>query len=116
MADSSGEKTEEPTQKKIDDSRKKGQVWKSKDLAAVGVFLVGLGAVKALWPTIEAEMANLFSFAFEKLAHPDDLPRAIPTILIMGLKSLFLVSMPVVIAAAVVGGLVDFLQVGALFA
>src|SRR5512146_2069694 len=107
MADSSGEKTEEPTQKKIDDSRKKGQVWKSKDLAAVGVFLVGMGAVKALWPTILSETGNLFSFAFEKLAHPDDLTRAIPTILVMALKTLFFVTMPIVIAAAVVGGLLD---------
>ena len=31
MSDEGGEKTEEATQKKIDDSRKNGQVWKSRD-------------------------------------------------------------------------------------
>ena len=42
MGSEGGEKTEEPTQKKIDDSRRKGQVWKSRDLTGVAVFLVGL--------------------------------------------------------------------------
>ena len=41
MSDQSGEKTEEPTQKKIDDARTKGDVWKSKDLTGVMVVLVG---------------------------------------------------------------------------
>lgn len=114
--DGSGEKTEEPTQKKIDDSRKKGQVWKSKDFAGVGIFLACMGAIKALWPTIESDFAELFRFAFESLAHPKNLPQATMQILAMGLRSLLFLSLPIVLLAALVGGIIDFLQVGALFA
>jgi flagellar biosynthetic protein FlhB len=115
MSESSGEKTEEPTQKKIDDSRKQGQVWKSKDLTGVAVFLVGLGAVKVLWPTMEGSFRELFAFSFETLSHPDDLEGAIPQMLSMALTSMLLLSVPVAFGAALVGGLVEFLQVGPLF-
>ena len=72
MSDQSGEKTEEPTQKKIDDSRKKGQVWQSKDLTGVAVFLVGLAAMRAIWPTLHDEVSKLFLFSFDHLAHPQN--------------------------------------------
>jgi flagellar biosynthesis protein FlhB len=116
MADEGGEKTEEPTQKKLDDSRKKGQVWKSKDLSGVAVFLGGLGTVKALWPFVEQEMSKLFHYGFEKLSHPEDLSHSIFVILVMAFSSLAVLSVPVVIACAILGGMVDFLQVGSLFA
>ena len=116
MSDSSGEKTEEPTQKKIDDSRKKGQVWKSKDLAAVGVFCAGMGALKWLVPELENQAADLFKYSFEKLAHPEDLAQATSDIMWMALKSLLILTVPVALGAAMLGGLLEFLQVGALFA
>jgi flagellar biosynthetic protein FlhB len=114
--DGSGEKTEEPTQKKIQDARKKGQVWKSKDLSGMMVFVVGLGVVKGIFPTLEAEVSHLFAYGLERLSHPDDLIRSIYTILAMGTWSMLLVSIPVVVGCAIAGGLTDFLQVGALFA
>ncbi|MBI3186073.1 MAG: type III secretion system export apparatus subunit SctU [Myxococcales bacterium] len=116
MADSSGEKTEEPTQKKIDDSRKKGQVWKSRDLTGALVFLVGLGAIKATWSMVEAEVASLFRFTFDRVAHPEDIMQGTFAMLLMGVKSAVVLTLPVAVAAAILGGLVDFLQVGPLFA
>jgi flagellar biosynthetic protein FlhB len=59
MADEGGEKTEDASDKKIDDSRKQGQVWKSKDLTGVFVFLVGLGIVKGTWGTVEEKVNGL---------------------------------------------------------
>ncbi len=115
MSESSGEKTEEPTQKKIDDSRKQGQVWKSRDLTGVAVFLVGLGVVKFTWSMVEEQVQQLFRFSVEKVAHPEDLMGAIPASLLMGLTSVVLLTAPVAVAAAVIAGLVDFLQVGPLF-
>ncbi|HLL55785.1 MAG TPA: type III secretion system export apparatus subunit SctU [Myxococcaceae bacterium] len=111
-----GEKTEEPTQKKIDDSRKKGQVWKSKDLSGVMIFLGGLGVVKAIWPNVEAELSKLFNYGFDKLARPDDLEHSIYVIIYMALGSMAVLCVPVVLACAIIGGLMDFLQVGSLFA
>ncbi len=115
MSESSGEKTEEPTQKKIDDSRKQGQVWKSRDLTGVAVFLVGLGVLKFTWSMVEEQVQALFHYGFDKVAHPEDLAQAIPAALLMGLTSVVVLTAPVALAAAVVGGLVDFLQIGPLF-
>jgi flagellar biosynthetic protein FlhB len=110
----SGEKTEEPSQKKIDDSRKKGQVWKSKDLTGVVTFLVGLGVVKATWGRVEAQVTDLFRFTFDAIAHPDNLEAATSQVKMMALNTILLLTLPVVGAAAIMGGLMDFLQVGAL--
>ena len=114
MADEGGEKTEEPTQKKLDDARKKGQVWKSKDLTGVGVFLAGLGAVKATWDGAREQFTRLFQFGFEHVAHPVDLELAIYQLLFMAVLAVVSLTAPVVLATAVVGALLDFLQVGPL--
>ncbi|RKH53912.1 type III secretion system export apparatus subunit SctU [Corallococcus llansteffanensis] len=115
MSEESGDKTEEPSQKKLDDSRKKGQVWKSKDLTAVAVLAAGMGIARATWETVEQEISTLFRFSFEHIAHSDDLGLATTQLLYMGLKTLLLLTVPVAGGAAVLGGLFDFLQVGSLF-
>jgi flagellar biosynthetic protein FlhB len=116
MSESSGEKTEEATPKKVEDSRKKGQVWKSKDLSGVAVFLFGLGAVMASWDMVTARVNDLFQFGFDKLSHPGELTEAIPAALMMGVTSVVVLSLPVLVTAALVGALVDFLIVGPLLA
>ena len=40
MAESSGEKTEMPTQKKLRDARQKGQVCSSKDIVSTAILIV----------------------------------------------------------------------------
>ncbi|PTL80503.1 type III secretion system export apparatus subunit SctU [Vitiosangium sp. GDMCC 1.1324] len=111
----SDEKTEEPTQKKLDDSRKKGQVWKSKDLTAVFGFVVGLGVVKSTWSNVEEQVTELFRYSFDHIAHPDDLQKATFQLMLMGLNTVLMLTVPIVGAVAVVGGLLEFLQVGSLF-
>ncbi len=115
MADEGGEKTEEPTQKRLDDARKKGQVWKSKDMSGVAVFLVGLGALRIMAPTVRFELNKMTTFAFDKLSHPHELERATFEILIMAVTSVLIITAPIVLACGIVGGLVEFLQVGPLF-
>jgi flagellar biosynthesis protein FlhB len=115
MSDESGDKTEEPSQKKLDDSRKKGQVWKSKDLTGVAVLIAGLGIAKGTWDTVESEISALFLFTFDTLAHPERLDLAMSQVLYMALKTLMILTVPVVAGAAVLGGVMDFLQVGSLF-
>jgi flagellar biosynthetic protein FlhB len=71
MADSdSGEKTEEPTAKKLTDARKKGQIARSKDL---GTFFVLVGSAcamllmgKALATSMADMMKHLFSLSREE--------------------------------------------------
>lgn len=111
----SDEKTEEPTQKKLDDSRKKGQVWKSKDLTGVFGLAVGLGVVKGTWSNVESKITELFRFSFDRLSRPEELAEATSQLITMGVTTVIMLSLPVVAAVAVIGGLLDFLQVGALF-
>lgn len=115
MADEGGEKTEEPTHKKLQDARKKGQVWKSKDFSGVMVFCVGLGVVKAMFPTLRSRITALFDYGLDKLAHPEDYLRVLNTVVMDGLMAMLFISLPVVFAGAIAGGLADFLQVGSLF-
>jgi flagellar biosynthetic protein FlhB len=115
VAEESGEKTEQPTDKKLQDSRKRGQVWKSKELTGVVVFFVGLGAVKASWSMVNQELSNTFALAFDQVAHPISLEVGIYSMLVMAVRTVFLLTLPVVGGAAVVGGMVEFLQVRALF-
>jgi flagellar biosynthesis protein FlhB len=116
MSEQSGEKTEEPTDKKINDSRKRGQVWKSKDFSGVLMFVAGLGAVKVSWDMIETELAALFKYGFDKVAAPRALEQGIHAALLTGVTTLLLLSIPTVFTTAIIGGLADFLMVGPLFA
>ena len=116
MAESSGEKSEEASEKKIEDSRKKGQVWQSKDFSGVLSFSAALFVVKLTWSTIEEKFSDLFRFAFDKLIHPEEIRQATFGILLMGVITLLRVSIPIVGAAAIIAGLTDFLQVGPLLA
>ncbi|MHB8876598.1 MAG: type III secretion system export apparatus subunit SctU [Myxococcaceae bacterium] len=116
MGDESGEKTEEASQKKVDDSRKQGQVWQSKDLTGVMVFLVGLAALKVSWPFMQSEFAKLFTFSFDRLAHSEDLTVATYQLLLMGVIAVVVLTLPVALSGAIVGGLVNFIQIGPLLA
>jgi flagellar biosynthetic protein FlhB len=111
-----GDKTEEPTQKKLDDARKEGNVWKSKDLSGVVAFAVAMGVVKATWEDFEGRVKQLFTFSFEHLAHPRDLPLATSELMVLAFTTLMALCIPIAFAAALSGGLLDFLQVGALLA
>jgi flagellar biosynthesis protein FlhB len=112
MADA---KTEEPTLKRIQDARRKGQVWRSRDLTAVLAYLVAMGVLKATWASFEEGATRLFEFAFEKMVQPSELAEAIPVALFLGLRAVVVMSLPVLAAAAVTGAVVEFLTVGALF-
>jgi flagellar biosynthesis protein FlhB len=111
-----GDKTEEPTPKKLDDARKKGQVWKSKDLTGAFTLILGLGTVKVLWSTVEEQIQELFRFAFVHMANPKALDSALMRhFMDMALYTALLLMVPVLAVVIIVAVLVEFLQVGPLF-
>ncbi len=116
MAESdSGEKTEEPTQKKIDDARKQGQIWKSRDLSSTLVFMLGLGTFKLFWPYAQGEIVKFFHAAIDLISQPSsELPRATFGLLYRGGITIILMSAPVMVACVLIGMITDFLQVGPL--
>jgi len=110
-----GEKTEEATQKKIDDSRKQGQVWKSRDFTGVAVFCVGMSVVKATFPKLETKVSELFHFTIDAMTHPQNLEMATSEAMLIAVTDILLITVPIAGGAAVIGALVEFLQVGSLF-
>ncbi len=65
MADSdSGEKTEEPTAKKLSDARKKGQIARSKDLGTFFVLVGSACAMLLMGKALANSMANMMSHMF----------------------------------------------------
>lgn len=72
----SGEKTEEPTQKKLDDQRKKGNVAKSKDVASTASLIAVLCLVFATAPLSASVFIDLFGSSFE-FARTGGLPSAV---------------------------------------
>jgi flagellar biosynthetic protein FlhB len=115
MADEGGDKTEEPTQKKLDDARKRGQVWKSRDLTGALVFFVGYAIMASSAGPIYNKFHELFSQTIDHIEHPGVPVEDAYGALMRGLIAVITLCIPVVAGAAVVGGLADFLQVGPLF-
>ncbi|MFN7131112.1 MAG: type III secretion system export apparatus subunit SctU [Myxococcales bacterium] len=116
MADESGEKTEEPTPKKLEDARRKGQVWKSRDLTGALVFFAGFFTMMLTFEVSLQKYSDIFHDAFRKLGQPVITNEDIHVTVFGGLTAVLLLTLPVVLAAAAVGALSDFLQVGPLLA
>lgn len=110
-----GDKTEEPTDKKIQDARKQGNVWKSKDLTGVVAFAIAMGVVKATWGDFETTIKDLFYFSIEHISHPAELATATEQLIYLALTGILSICVPIAFGAAVSGGMMDFLQVGSLF-
>jgi flagellar biosynthetic protein FlhB len=115
MADEGGDKTEEPTQKKLDDARKRGQVWKSRDLSGALVFFTGYAVMARSVEAVYTRFNDLFREAVDKVTHPGVPWEDASAALTSGITAVIILSLPVVAGAAVVGALSDFLQVGPLF-
>jgi len=118
MADSgTGEKTEQPTPKRIKEARKKGQVFKSNDLTQAFLFLTASGILVVTGASLVNELKGLLNEFFQpavltgKLSS-DELLRRTGHAWFRGL----LYTAPLMGALCVVAASVTFLQVQALFA
>ncbi|MEO6587879.1 MAG: flagellar biosynthesis protein FlhB [Pyrinomonadaceae bacterium] len=117
MSESSGEKTEQPTEKRLRDARKKGQVAKSQDLsgaimllsAVAVVWLLGgyIGGVLQTSVKEQLEFATSFRGEFTNQVAYDVLWR--------GLKTMAFILSPLFIAVFVFAFLSNYLQVGSIF-
>lgn len=67
FADEGGEKTEEPTAKKIDDSRKEGQVAKSKEISTAASLLAVFLCLKVFMGFLSQRMLGVFSNFWDKM-------------------------------------------------
>lgn len=63
----SGEKTEEPTGKKLSDAREKGQVARSQELSTAFVLIAGFWALKVLGVSVYTEITSYCAYIFAHL-------------------------------------------------
>jgi type III secretion protein U len=107
------DQTEKPTPKRLKDARKEGNVSKSKELSST--FSV-LGWLALAWLTTSLVWHQL-SGLIEKVL--DFIPRVgrdpLPPVWLTGGKTVLLICVPLLLAAGLLGLLIEFLQVGGLF-
>lgn len=103
---SSGEKTEEPTTRRLEEARRRGEVAQSRDLTGAAVFLTIFGVLSynaASWTTgLIVYMRSVFELAAR--------PNALPWHLQRALSALYDALLPPLLAALAVALAVGFLQ------
>ena len=113
MAESSGEKTEMPTPKKLRDARQKGQVCTSKDIVSTAILVVLFAVLGWMGVALVGDGAMLLSYLGDRMAED---PFA-STQQAMGLTAMVICkhSFIFVLVAAVIGIVANTAQIGFLF-
>jgi type III secretion protein U len=111
----SGDKTEKPTPKKLQDARKKGDVAKSKDVSSTVGLLVWF-VIAALATTFFAErLAALMLAAIASIHSHADGAMAFKNVSSIAVETLLTLSAAIFIPVLMIGLLIEFLQVGPIF-
>ncbi|MBL0709139.1 MAG: flagellar biosynthesis protein FlhB [Sulfurimonas sp.] len=113
MADDQ-EKTEEPTDKKIEDARKEGNVPKSQDASGVITLFVAILAVLMLFPYMLDRVLQLFKHYFSLIGTPLE-KLFVLDVTIITTSEILLIIMPLALAVAIAGVVGALAQFGFLF-
>ena len=113
MAESSGEKTEMPTPKKLRDARQKGQVCTSKDIVSTAILIVLFALLGWMGVALMDDASELVAFVGQRLGGD---PSA-STQQAMGITAMVICkhSFIFVVVAAVIGIAANMAQIGVLF-
>jgi len=114
-----GDKTEQPTQKKLDDARKKGDVSKSKEVTSTVVLIVWLGLGALVITFASARIGALWEVLFATIGQGWQASGFAGAARDIGARSAELAVMLVamlLVPVAAVGVLTDFLQIGPVLA
>lgn len=109
-----GEKTEKASPKKLRDARKKGQVAKSQDLPAAATFIASMAIVMANGAMIYEYMTEMILKVFAKIPRTD-IGQETYTLMYEVGYVVFIVSVPICMAVALVGVFVNFAMIGPIF-
>ncbi len=110
---SSGEKTEQPTPKKVKDARQKGQVAQSKDVSSTGMLIVVMAFlfIGAGW--INDTLRKLIILPGELASEPFE--EALPKMLYATGHAIFIICIPLAMLVLVFGIFINYIQIGPLF-
>ncbi|WP_266167823.1 type III secretion system export apparatus subunit SctU [Dyella subtropica] len=110
----SGDRTEKPTSKRLRDARRDGDVHKSRELTSTALVLVWLLMVMMGMPMIRVRLNGLFETVMEGIHQPFD--QALHNVGWLAGEVFLLLTVPLLLCAAAIGVVVEFLQVGPVFA
>lgn len=108
-----GDKTEQPTPKRLQDARKKGDVAKSKDVDSTVVLIGWLIVSAVLTGFVGDRLANVFDSAFYTFDEP--FSQAFERVGLESAWTFVLVSLALLVPVTILGLLVEFLQIGPIF-
>lgn len=112
----SGDKTEQPTPKRIRESRKKGQIFKSRDLIQALLFMTAAAVLTSGGPAYVSELGDLMKQFFQPVLMRGDMPlNAMLERMGYAWSKFLLLSAPLLAALVVAGAAGNFMQVKALF-
>ena len=114
QGEDSGEKTEQPTPKRLRDARRDGEVPKSRDLSQTATMLVWILLLVGLSGYSGDRLAALLEYSWTQLDPAS--PRALYDAGAAALKTLVLLTVLPLCILALCGILVEYLQAGAVFA
>ncbi|SCA58585.1 Secretion system apparatus protein SsaU [Chlamydiales bacterium SCGC AB-751-O23] len=109
-----GEKTEKPTQKKLRDARKKGQVAKSQDMPSAFTFITALSLILFSGDYVFQQLASFQITVFKNIPNKD-LTTVIPQLMYTAIDVIMAVSLPLAAAVATVGVATNIAVVGPMF-
>ena len=105
------DKTEEPTEKRRQDARKKGQVARSQELNTAFVLLMGFFCLRILWEYIYTNISEYTVYIYTHLAQSTSI-ETIRELFIGIMLLLAKTSFPVMAAIMIIGFGINVLQVG----
>ncbi len=104
------------TPRKLEQARKEGQVVKSKDFSTAISLLILFSAIVGLAPFVWDQIVQLYTLLYEQIPNAHLSNIGMSYILLVTLKSTFLIIGPILFLAWFVAIMADFIQVGPLVA
>lgn len=108
----SGDKTEEPTEHKLREARKKGQISKSQDVISAAIFLVGFFIIYFTGGHISGKLQEFINICISAVMEGRNSPGVIVKLIEIGLDTMLIVVLPVAAVSFVVALASNYVQVG----
>lgn len=112
-----GEKTEQPTSKKLEDARKEGQVAKSKEISSAAVLLAMFATMSTLISFYSGRFLSMFNWLYDEIPYcvvlyNGDVPfNKITSIVRDSMTQLLIILLPVLLGTALIGFVANLVQV-----
>ncbi|HEX7813947.1 type III secretion system export apparatus subunit SctU [Dyella sp.] len=110
----SGDRTEKPTPKRLRDARRDGDVHKSKELTSTALVLAWLLMMLLGMPMMRARLQGLFDTVLDAFHRPFE--QSLHDVGLATLETFLWLTLPWLVGAMAIAVLVEFLQVGPVFA